>query len=66
MTFVFRLAIILVSVILLIQNIDTSVVYHVVRVQSVVKLYVVYNMLDVSLFLLHFWCPKPMAGILGY
>jgi len=33
------------------QGIDTSVIYHLVRVQSVIKLYVIYNMLDVSFVL---------------
>ncbi|XP_047128950.1 transmembrane anterior posterior transformation protein 1 homolog isoform X1 [Hydra vulgaris] len=28
--------------------VDTSVIYHVVRVQSIIKLYVVYNMLDMA------------------
>lgn len=41
-------AIILVTVISLMQYIDTSVIYHVVRIQSVIKLYVVYNMLDMA------------------
>ena len=27
--------------------VDTSAVYHIVRGQSVIKLYVIYNMLDV-------------------
>jgi len=40
--------IILVSVSLVIQNINTSVIYHLVRVQSVIKLYVVYNMLEIA------------------
>ncbi|XP_066922465.1 transmembrane anterior posterior transformation protein 1 homolog [Clytia hemisphaerica] len=40
--------IILVVVSLFMQSIDTSVIYHVVRVQSVIKLYVVYNMLDMA------------------
>ena len=48
------LGIILVVVTLVVQNIDTSVIYHVVRVQSVIKLYVVYNMLDVS----HCYCNR--------
>lgn len=39
---------IVVLVSLLMQSIDTSVIYHVVRVQSVIKLYVVYNMLDMA------------------
>ena len=30
------------------MQVDTSVLYHIVRGQSVIKLYVVYNMLDVS------------------
>lgn len=46
------------------QYIDTSVIYHVVRVQSVIKLYVIYNMLDVSTVL---WVGvrgiEPSAGI---
>ena len=41
--------IILLFVTLVFQYIDTSVIYHVVRVQSVIKLYVVYNMLDVCI-----------------
>lgn len=40
--------IIVVMVSLFMQYIDTSVIYHVVRVQSVIKLYVVYNMLDMA------------------
>jgi len=40
--------IILIVVTIIFQNIDTSVIYHVVRVQSVIKLYVVYNMLDIA------------------
>jgi len=36
------------------QGIDTSVIYHLVRVQSVIKLYVIYNMLDVSFVLFLF------------
>ena len=40
--------IILITVTVVVQNIDTSVIYHVVRVQSVIKLYVVYNMLDIA------------------
>lgn len=40
--------IILFTVVVIVQNIDTSVIYHVVRVQSVIKLYVVYNMLDIA------------------
>ncbi len=28
--------------------IDTSALYHVIRAQSVIKLYVIYNMLEVS------------------
>ena len=29
------------------MNIDTSALYHIVRAQSVIKLYVIYNMLEV-------------------
>ena len=28
--------------------IDTSALYHIIRAQSVIKLYVIYNMLEVS------------------
>ena len=44
------LGLIVVVVSMIMQSIDTSVIYHVVRVQSVIKLYVVYNMLDVRIF----------------
>ena len=44
----FLKGIILITVSIIVQNIDTSVIYHVVRVQSVIKLYVVYNMLDIA------------------
>ena len=32
--------------------VDTSAVYHIVRAQSVIKLYVIYNMLEVRHFFL--------------
>ena len=40
------LLIILVSWLLL--KIDTAVVYHLIRTQSIIKLYIFYNMLEVS------------------
>lgn len=42
--------VILVFCFLIVNYIDTSMMYHLVRGQAVIKLYVFYNMLDVSLF----------------
>ena len=36
--------------------IDTSALYHIIRAQSVIKLYVIYNMLEVSDFILFCVC----------
>lgn len=41
-------AAILVISILLMGYVDTSAIYHIVRAQSVIKLYVIYNMLEVQ------------------
>jgi hypothetical protein len=40
-------AVLLVSGTFMVQHIDTSVIYHLVRGQSILKLYVIFNMLDV-------------------
>ena len=36
--------------------VDTSAIYHMIRAQSVIKLYVMYNMLDVSLYIVFMHC----------
>ena len=38
--------------------IDTSALYHIIRAQSVIKLYVIYNMLEVTCYIadLHYNC----------
>ena len=40
-------AILLVLGILALQRVDTSIIYHMVRGQSILKLYVIFNMLDI-------------------
>ena len=40
-------AVLLVLGILALQRVDTSIIYHMVRGQSILKLYVIFNMLDI-------------------
>lgn len=46
-TYCSNAAILLVLGILALQRVDTSIIYHMVRGQSILKLYVIYNMLDI-------------------
>ena len=43
-------ALIVVVCVIAMRNVDTSVVYHMVRGQSFIKLYVIINVLEVSVF----------------
>ena len=45
-------AVILIACTWLLQFVDVSMLYHIVRGQAVIKLYIIYNMLEVHLYLL--------------
>ena len=46
-------ALIVVVCVIAMRNVDTSVVYHTVRGQSFIKLYVIINVLEVSIVYVH-------------
>ena len=47
-SFFIFLGLILIGCCITLDYVDLSILYHIVRGQSVIKLYVIYNMLDVS------------------
>lgn len=59
--FIRSLALILVICTISVGYVDTSQVYHLVRGQSVIKLYVIFNMLDVRW--INGWTDELMDGL---